>query len=116
MTGGAAAVTTSAPMPPRDLQPVTPEERRELRRMYLAARGGTWEAVNVATSGQIHLYAVEQGADGSEHRWLLALPGREADGQLMAAARNVLPRLFAQIDAAERRAEARGLPIVGSIS
>jgi hypothetical protein len=55
-----------------------------------------------------HLYAVR--ADGT--RRPLAMPNRAADAELAAAARNALPRLFAEIDELRRRV---GVPILGDV-
>ena len=82
------------------------ELRAELRRLWAAATPGRWEAVILAGQGQNHLYAVTP--KGS--RWLLAFPNTAADARLMAAAKNALPRLFAEID---RRSA--GLPVLGKV-
>jgi hypothetical protein len=39
--------------------------------------------------------------------------GKVADAELMAAAHNALPRLFAEID--ELRAKTRGVPVLGTV-
>lgn len=91
--------------------PITDAERAELRRLFLAASQGTWEA-NVLAVGQAHVYALR--ADGT--RWLLAMPNKGPDAELMVAARNALPRLFAEIDELRRRAAPRRtIPILGSV-
>jgi NADPH-dependent ferric siderophore reductase len=88
--------------------PISDAERAELRRLYLAARGGRWEA-HVLPGDQIHLVAVQP----SGGYWLLAMPNKAPDAQLMAAARNALPRLFAEID--ELCAQRRGVPVLGEV-
>ena len=87
--------------------PISASERAELRRLFLAASPGAWEA-RVLSVGQAHVYAVRE--DGS--RWLLAMPNKGPDAELMAAARNALPRLFAEID--ELRAR-RAIRVVGTV-
>lgn len=82
------------------------ELREELRELYLAAPGGTWTAPHdQALPGGV----VAIGADGSR-TYLGAFFYGERASSLAAAARNALPRLFAQID----RLRA-GVPVVGDV-
>lgn len=92
------------------MDPINDQERAELRRLYLAARRGTWEA---RKADQPHVYAVERHGDGTETRYVVASCGRAPEAHLIAAARNALPRLFAELDEARRP---RGLPILGEVS
>lgn len=97
-------------MSPRALPPLTREERDELRRLYLAARRGTWEAER---PDQPYVFAVERRPDGTETRFVVASCGRSVDARLVAAARNALPRLFAEIDEGRRP---KTLQILGTVS
>lgn len=91
--------------------PISDIERAELRRLYLAARRGTWAARTVPETQEHRLMA--ETPDGRV--FLLGYVNRAEDAALAAAARNVLPRLFVELDDLRRRARPR-ICVEGTIS
>lgn len=91
--------------------PVTDAERADLRRLFLAAPRGTWIAPMSPTQ---RTHVLVERPDGSRER--VGEFDRADAAQLVAAAVNVLPRIFADLDEARRRARPRqAIPILGSI-
>lgn len=94
------------------VKPITDAERALLRRLYLAGTPGPWRAYRVGASGESR---VVQDL-GDDRELIVALPNRLEDAELMAAARNALPRLFAEIDELRARARPRRtIPILGTV-
>jgi hypothetical protein len=91
------------------LLPFSAAERAELRRLFLAAPGGTW----TAPGGQSLRGAVVAVLPDGSSTYLGAFFYGETAAQLAAASRNALPRLFAEID--ELRAKTRGVPVLGIV-
>lgn len=78
-------------------QPLTKAEREELRRLNDAASPAPWFVFKMDGYPNVVSYTVPHNGETLRGE----IPADDADDELIAAARNALPRLLADLDAAE---------------
>lgn len=80
-------------------QPLTKAEREELRRLNDAASPAPWFVFKMDGYPNVVSYTVPHNGETLRGE----IPADDADDELIAAARNALPRLLADLDAAEAK-------------
>ena len=83
-------------------QPLTKAEREELRRLNDAASPAPWFVFKMDGYPNVVSYTVPHNGETLRGE----IPADDADDELIAAARNALPRLLADLDAAEAERDA----------